>query len=90
MKSFNRIFKHYSLRIKIIDLRDTVPYHQPNCFTLSETKINESGPSGLTEREGMWEEIIEYAKKRKICKRQKEFEAALSESICSDMITSKE
>ena len=37
--------------MKIIDLRDIVPYHQLDYFALSETKISESFPSELGEVE---------------------------------------
>ena len=39
------------LRMKIIDLRGIVPYHQLDYFALSETKISESFPSELGEVE---------------------------------------
>ena len=79
-----------SLRKKIIDL-------QLNFFVLSETKVNESFPSGQfdisgyeirarRDRDGIGGGIIKYVKKRLICKRLKKYETTISKSICSELV----
>ena len=89
-----------SLRNKITDLRKNMPYVQLDYFALIKTKIIESFLSARfnisdseirTRRDskGKWGVVIDYMKTGKICKIKKEFERAISESICSEMITSK-
>ena len=75
-------------------------YVQLNYFALSKTKIIESFLSAQfnisdyeirTRRDskGKWSGVIDYMKTGKICKTKKGFEGAISELICSEMITSK-
>ena len=89
-----------SLRNKIIDLREIISYLQLDHFVLSETKINDGFPSVQFDmsgyeiraregRDGMRGGIIEYVRRKVICKRQKDFEATISESICSESVISK-
>ena len=89
-----------SLRNKIIDLREIISYLQLDYFVLSETKINDSFPSAQfdmsgyeirarRDRDGMGEGIIEYVRRGVICKRLKDFETTISESICSELVISK-
>ena len=77
-----------------------MPYVQLDYFALIKTKIIESFLSARfnisdykirTRRDskGKWGVVIDYMKTGKICKIKKEFEGAISESICSEMITSK-
>ena len=86
-----------SLRKKIIDLREIIYYLQLNYFVLSETKVNDSFPSGQfdisgyeirarRDRDGMGGGIIKYVKKRLICKRLKKYETTISKSICSELV----
>ena len=89
-----------SLRNKIIDLREIISYLQLDYFVLSETKINDSFPSAQfdmsgyeirarRDRDGMGGGIIEYVRRGVICKRLKDFETTISESICSELVISK-
>ena len=89
-----------SLRNKIIDLREIISYLQLDYFVLSETKINDSFPSAQSDmsgyeirarrdRDGMGGGIIEYVRRGVICKRLKDFETTISESICSELVISK-
>ena len=86
-----------SLRNKIIDLREIISYLQLDYFVLSETKINDSFPSAQSDmsgyeirarrdRNGMGGGIIEYVRREVICKRLKDFETTISESICSELV----
>ena len=86
-----------SLRNKIIDLREIISYLQLDYFVLSETKINDSFPSAQfdmsgyeirarRDRDGMGGGIIEYVRRGVICKRLKDFETTISESICSELV----
>ena len=90
-----------SLRNKIIDLREIISYLQLDYFVLSETKISDSFPSAQFDRssyeiragrnrDGMGGGIINYVRKGVICKRLKDFETTISESICSELVISKE
>ena len=89
-----------SLRNKIIDLREIISYLQLNYFVLSETKINDSFPpaqfdmSGYEirakrDRDGVGGGIMEYVRMGEICKRLKDFETTINESICSELLISK-
>ena len=86
-----------SLRNKIIDFREIISYLQLDYFVLSETKINDSFPSAQfdmsgyeirarRDRDGMRGGIIEYVRRGVICKRLKDFETTISESICSELV----
>ena len=88
-----------SLRNKIIELREIISYLQFDYFVLSETKINDSFPSEQFDmsgyeirarrgRDGVGGGIIEYVR-GVICKRLKDFETTISESICSELVISK-
>ena len=89
-----------SLRNKIIDLREIISYLQLDYFVLSETKISDSFPSAQfdrssceiragRDRDGMGGGIIDYVRRGVICKRLKDFETTISESICSELVISK-
>ena len=89
-----------SLRNKIIDVREIISYLQLDYFVLSETKLNDSFPSAQfdmsgyeirarRDRDGMGGGIMEYVRRGVICKRLKDFETTISESICSELLISK-
>ena len=90
-----------SLRHKISDLRILLHDLEPEYFVISETKLDDNFPSAqfaienyeirgrrdkdLTEVRG----LIEFVKRGIICKRVKQFETVISESICSQITISK-
>ena len=77
-----------------------MPYLELNYFVLSETKINDTLRSSQfnvsdyeiktrRDRDGKEDEMIDYVKRKVICKWRKEFKTTISESMCSALITSK-
>ena len=89
-----------SLRNKISDLRVLLHDLQLKYFVISETNIDDSFPSaqftienyelGQEETEmGHGGGLIEFVKSAIICKRIKQFETVISESICSEITISR-
>ena len=69
-------------------------------FVISETKLNDSFPSAQfaienyeirarRDRDGHGGGLIEFVTRGIICKRVKQFETVISESICSEITISK-
>ena len=88
-----------SLRNKISDLRVLLHDLQLDYFLISETKLNESFPSpqfaienyeirARRDRDGHGGGLIEFLKKDITCKRVKQFETVISESIYSEITIS--
>ena len=87
------------LRNKVLYLRKVVRQVQFEYFVISETKLDLSFPfaqfkladyetRARRDKNEKGGGIIEYVRKSVICKRQKEFETTLSESISSESIIS--
>ena len=89
-----------SLRDKISDLRVSLDDLQLDYFVISETKLDDSFPSAQfavenyeirarSNRDVHGEGLIEFVKTGIICKRVKQFEAVILESICSEITVSR-
>ena len=89
-----------SIRNKISDIREVFGKLQLDYFVLSETKIDESFPSGqfnihdykirnCRDRDKHGDGLIEFFRKGFITKRMKEYETNLSETICAEFTVSK-
>ena len=89
-----------SIRNKISDLRVLLHDLQLEYFVISETKLDDSFPStqfaienyeirARRDRDGYAGGLIEFVKRRIICKRVKQFETVISESIYSEITISR-